>query len=893
MDLRDYQQEAVTAVAKKLSIVNRTLLVAPTASGKSIMIASMVCRILAKFPEKRILILCHQGHLLVQNEEKILILNPAIETGIYCAGQSRKEPQAQVVLASRDSLGRDPKACGRFDFVIVDEAHMIPLRIHQSKGPDKDTHYGKIFNSLNPEFVIGLTGTPWRNKNKVIFGKGRFFEKLAYNIPMTKLIEDGYLCPYVFPNNEVKHIDVDHLEVGSTGDYKIDELEEVTNNETLVNRCLDTWELSAVGRITTIFFCVSRAHAELVMVELMKRIGGDKVAYVDGATTKKERDILFQNIKDGKYKAVINIGVLTTGFDAPVIDCVCLMRPTQSASLFIQMCLDTDTEVLTERGWVNHKTISETDICITMDIETEEITRSPVLEIINRKTFHGELFITIESKRSNLRVTGDHDLLVRTKNRKLFLEPAKKAYTRLNGFQYPVSGINSKKDYKGLSDNEIRFIAWVLSDGSVNQRNITITQSKPKYLEEIKTLLSRLKFRYGEHIVKAGTYSNYKRNLDSHRLSISYGNPRKLTESHLSGCGHLRKYLVKEEYPFIDLLSERQFDIFIDVIIKADGKIIKNPTDGRGNKYKQKSFDICKSHKAINKLQELCVMNGYRADIMEVRKNCSILAVSKTRYKNIGGESYGDSRPVLRPEVAKDESVWCIKTKQGTIITRRKGKVTFMGNCGRGLRVREGKKDCLMLDMAGNFERFNSLEMPFAAAKQTREYEEIEEGSGDTPSKQCKQCEQFVPASARVCGFCGYMFTGDLTPEAYKGLDKIRVKKVILEEGKQTRSGRPASFLKYELIDKNGGTKHVSQLLVLDKDFPSQIHKPIQRKIKDGMYPDWVKLEKKGQYTDVKILGWRKRNTLVCEESEHRWVEIKSSYYNLVKKRCSICNTMA
>jgi DNA repair protein RadD len=198
------------------------------------MIASMVTRILARHPDKRILILCHQGHLLAQNEEKILALDPTIPTGVFCAGQGRKERQAQVVLASRDSLGRNPLACGLFEFVICDEAHMIPLRIHQDKGQDKDTHYGRIFRTLEPAYVIGLTGTPWRNKNVVIFGKGRFFEKLGFNIPMRKLIDDGYLCPYVFPSENVSHIDVGHLEVGSTGDYKIGELESVTNNETLV-----------------------------------------------------------------------------------------------------------------------------------------------------------------------------------------------------------------------------------------------------------------------------------------------------------------------------------------------------------------------------------------------------------------------------------------------------------------------------------------------------------------------------------------------------------------------------------------------------------------------------------------------------------------------------------
>ena len=123
MQLRDYQSQAVADTAKVMREgIKRPLIIAPTASGKSVMIAEIVRRAVEKNPNVRILILCHQGHLLAQNEKVIHSLSTGICTGIYCAGQGRKQRFNKVVLASRDSLANDPRACGRFDFIICDAA---------------------------------------------------------------------------------------------------------------------------------------------------------------------------------------------------------------------------------------------------------------------------------------------------------------------------------------------------------------------------------------------------------------------------------------------------------------------------------------------------------------------------------------------------------------------------------------------------------------------------------------------------------------------------------------------------------------------------------------------------------------------------------------------------
>ena len=335
MKLRDYQEEAVDHVSAKLAQFKKVALVAPTASGKSVICAEIVRRFLEIRKVERVLVLCHQGHLLIQNEQKIheIVPDSVFKTGVYCASEKRKETTKQIILASRDSLGRDPSACGKFSLVIVDECHLIDV----NAGSDKSkTYYSKIFQHLGDVFVVGLTGTPWRLSGGLVYGDGKFFQDIGYEIKMAYLIEKGYLSPYTLPKGERKIIDTTGIKITSTGDYSTKDLEEVSMPEDVIEACLDSWEKHASDRKTSIFFCCSVDHAKLVEKLLHKRLKSDKICYVDGKLTGEKRKQLLARITAGEIKAIVNIGVLTTGFDAPVIDCVVMLRGTASVALFVQ-----------------------------------------------------------------------------------------------------------------------------------------------------------------------------------------------------------------------------------------------------------------------------------------------------------------------------------------------------------------------------------------------------------------------------------------------------------------------------------------------------------------------------------------------------------------------------
>lgn len=331
VELRDYQKEAIDAAAVSLKNYKRVVVVAPTASGKSVIMAGMIKRILDKNPKARVLALCYIGEVLEQNHMMCIRMGVS-SSGIYCAGIGRKNTNERVIHASRDSIGRNPLICGQFDFIIVDECHCVSL------AEDDDTRYQKIFREINPKYIVGLTGTPWRLSGGIIFGKRKYWETRAYNISMRLLIDRGYLSPYILPNKDLTAIDTTEVKT-KNGDFVVAQLEKVSSTKDVINKCLDSWyEHAFQTRRCSIFFCCSIAHAKLVEQMFAIKFPGTSIAYLDGAVDSKERKTMIERARRGEFKAIINVNCLTTGTDIPVIDCVVWLRATQSATLFVQGC---------------------------------------------------------------------------------------------------------------------------------------------------------------------------------------------------------------------------------------------------------------------------------------------------------------------------------------------------------------------------------------------------------------------------------------------------------------------------------------------------------------------------------------------------------------------------
>lgn len=319
--LRDYQLAAVEAIWENL---NRHVVASlPTGSGKSHIIAE-ICKRALEYEGTHILIMAHVRELLEQNAAKIQAAIPDAPVGIYCAGLKQRELKP-ITVASVQSLAR-AKELPAYDLILVDEAHRIP---HGKAG-----QYHAIFDRLPEAKICGLTATPYRLDGGYIHeGDDALFDDLVYDCPAGDLIAKGYLSPiHAYQGKEA-----DLTGVGTRqGDFIIDEMAERFCGGDMIASSVRDIRQKAHDRKKIMVFCCSIRHCQMILEELVRQ-GEESVELVTGKTPKDERVQIIQQFRDGDLRILINCDVLTTGFDAPNVDCIALLRATKSPGLYVQM----------------------------------------------------------------------------------------------------------------------------------------------------------------------------------------------------------------------------------------------------------------------------------------------------------------------------------------------------------------------------------------------------------------------------------------------------------------------------------------------------------------------------------------------------------------------------
>lgn len=329
--LRDYQSAAVQAIYRWFDLrTDNPLVVAPTGSGKSIILSEFARSACVAFPSTRILIVTHVKELIAQNHTALCRLWPGAPAGIYSAGLGRRQGGRQIVVAGVQSIAKRVDELGAFDLVIVDEAHLIPR--------SSDTLYGKLFDglrALNPLVkIVGLTATPYRmDSGRLDMGDDAMFGGIAYDIPIRMLVERGYLAPLVSKRPGTV-FDTRGLHT-RMGDFIESEMAARFATDDVTRAAVA--EIVALGadRKSWLAFCISVDHALAVRDEL--RSHGVAAECVTGKTPQMERDRILAAFKAGRIRALTSVGVLTTGFDAPATDLLAFLRPTQSTGLYMQM----------------------------------------------------------------------------------------------------------------------------------------------------------------------------------------------------------------------------------------------------------------------------------------------------------------------------------------------------------------------------------------------------------------------------------------------------------------------------------------------------------------------------------------------------------------------------
>ena len=358
--LRDYQQEAVSSVLKHFRKTNESaVIVLPTGSGKSLVIAE-----LARLAKRKILVLTHVKELVEQNHQKYETYG--VTAGIYSAGLKLKETQHQVTFASIQSAARNlDDFCEPYSLIIIDECHRVNLASpvltkDKAKGEHKEqsqeeankksnsNQYQQIIEKLmqvNPEVkLLGLTATPYRLGMGWIYKKHyrgfmrseekRPFDHCIYELALRYLIKRKYLTEPNLVDATIEHYDFSSLRANASGEYSPTDMNHLLNKNPRVTQGIieQVIELGE-DRQGIMIFAATVEHAKEVYSYLPAKLS----ALITGATDNIERDQLIKAFKHKEIKYLVNVSVLTTGFDAPHVDMIAILRPTQSVSLYQQI----------------------------------------------------------------------------------------------------------------------------------------------------------------------------------------------------------------------------------------------------------------------------------------------------------------------------------------------------------------------------------------------------------------------------------------------------------------------------------------------------------------------------------------------------------------------------
>ena len=315
MELRPYQEEARQAVEKQWEQVDKTLLVLPTGTGKTVVFSKIIEDRVRQ--GSRALILAHRGELLDQAADKL-----ASATGLMCATEKAEQSCLgswfRVVVGSVQTLMREKRLnqfdSDYFDTIVVDEAHHC---ISDS--------YQKVLKHFPEAKVLGVTATPDRGDMRNL---GSYFESLAYEYTLPKAIKEGYLCPIKAQTIPLK-LDLSSVSV-QAGDLKAGDIG--TALDPYLVQIAEEMGKVCHDRKTVVFLPLIKTSQKFCK---MLNEAGFAAAEVNGDS--KDRAEILKDFENGRYNVLCNSMLLTEGWDCPSVDCIVVLRPTKIRSLYCQM----------------------------------------------------------------------------------------------------------------------------------------------------------------------------------------------------------------------------------------------------------------------------------------------------------------------------------------------------------------------------------------------------------------------------------------------------------------------------------------------------------------------------------------------------------------------------
>ncbi|MDU1566434.1 MAG: DEAD/DEAH box helicase [Clostridium sp.] len=313
--LRDYQKDCISQI-NAMKIGMRKIAYLATGAGKTIIMSEV-----AKNTTGRVLIVVDQFELRKQTIDKLIKVG-VNKDEIGSVQGKFDDVDKRIVVATRQSLTH-PKSdrfdrilnYGAFNTVMIDECHRAVSQVK------------KIIDLVaNNTKVIGFTATPFNQQLKSIF------TDFIYKKDIVSLIEEGYLCsPRCFTvstNTDLSGVKT----VG--GEYVQSQLSDVVDNAERNAIIVKAYKDYVEDRKHCLVFATSIEHAENLTKTF--NLNGISAKSVDSSDDSKEREDTIKEFKEGKFKVLVNVAILTTGFDFEELDAIIMARPTKSKILYTQ-----------------------------------------------------------------------------------------------------------------------------------------------------------------------------------------------------------------------------------------------------------------------------------------------------------------------------------------------------------------------------------------------------------------------------------------------------------------------------------------------------------------------------------------------------------------------------
>ena len=324
--LRGYQKKAaVQCFQDAMQKGVHPLVVTPTGSGKSLICCEIINLILSHDPTWNILVMSHTEEICEQDFIALTDYFSGVEIGLYHAGLHSRTIN-KITVAGIQSACRSPELFEDFDFIIIDEAHSVPT-----------TGEGQYRTFLKPfEKYIGLTATHYRLGHGYIHkGEGAIFNKISIDLSQgeefTKLQDEGYISK-IYSKKTLLELDANDIRT-RLGDFVVPDMSKKFNREAITTQAVK--EICEIGKnyYQWLVFAIDIEHAESIKAELIKQ--GINAEAVHSKMEGNRKQII-KRYKNQQIQCLVNVDILTIGFDAPNIDLIAMLRPTQSPVLHVQ-----------------------------------------------------------------------------------------------------------------------------------------------------------------------------------------------------------------------------------------------------------------------------------------------------------------------------------------------------------------------------------------------------------------------------------------------------------------------------------------------------------------------------------------------------------------------------